>query len=133
MHASASQVSSSASRAAMTLRRREPLRLRRRQLGDPAIADRGEFVDALRMLSRGGTLVRVSDLAGGWVVGGMAVYTAQHALLEWQLVEEFDNAEGFAGVRYFRLTARGAAFAERASAAWRAMPLGQRLLARLMG
>jgi hypothetical protein len=130
MHASASPLSSTATGG---LRRREPLRLRRRQAGDPAIADRGEFVDALRLLSRGGTLVRVSDLAGGWVVGGMAVYTAQHALVEWQLVEEFDNAEGFAGVRYFRLTSRGAAFAERASAAWRAMPFGQRLLARLMG
>jgi hypothetical protein len=132
MHASASPLSS-ASPAAGALRQREPLRPRRRQAGDPAIADRGEFVDALRLLARGGTLVRVSDLAGGWVVGGMAVYTSQHALLEWQLVEEFDNADGFAGVRYFRITPRGTAFAERTAAAWRAMPLGQRLLARLLG
>lgn len=132
MHAS---TTSDTARSAGTgsLPRREPIRLPRRPAGDRAIGDRGELVDALRLMLRGATLVRVSDLAGGWVVGGMAVYSSQRCLLEWELIEEFDNPDGFDGVRYFRLTPRGAQFAERAVAAWRAMPLGQKLLARLLG
>jgi hypothetical protein len=113
--------------------KRPPIAWPQRPAGDHAIADRGEFVDALWALARGGVLVRVSDLAGGWVIDGRPVFTSQRTLLEWQLVDEYDNPEGFALARYFRLNRRGRDFAERAVTAWKEMPLGQRLLARLMG
>jgi hypothetical protein len=114
-------------------RKHPPLVWPQRPPGDRVIADRGEFVDALWALTRGGVLVRVSDLAGGWAIDGRPVFTSQRTLVEWQLVDEFDNPDGFALVRYFRLNGRGHDFAGRAVAAWKLLPLTQRLLARLLG
>jgi hypothetical protein len=97
------------------------------------IPDRGEFIDALRVLRRGHVLVRVSDLSGGCMLDGAPLYTAQRTLLQYQLLDEFDNPQGFPGVRYYRLSARGRAFAERACDSWRRRPLLQRLAVRLTG
>ena len=44
-----------------------------------------------------------------------------------------DNPQGFAGVRYYRLSERGREFAERACGNWRSRPLLQRLAIRLAG
>jgi hypothetical protein len=97
------------------------------------IPDRGEFIDVLRALARGHVLVHASDSAGGWAVAGGSVYSAFDPLVRYELVQEFDNPEGFEHIRYFRLTQRGREFAESAWAAWRARPWLERLLVRLVG
>jgi hypothetical protein len=97
------------------------------------IADRGEFVDALRALRRGRMLVHVSDLSGGCMLDGAPLFSAHRTLLDYGLVREVDNPQGFAGVRYYRLSERGREFAERACGNWRSRPLLQRLAIRLAG
>ncbi|MBI5718354.1 MAG: hypothetical protein HZC37_11800 [Burkholderiales bacterium] len=97
------------------------------------IASRGEFIDVLCALRRGHVLVHAGDHAGGWVVDGAAVYTSHEPLLRYELVQEFENPEGFEHVRYFRLSRRGRDFASRAVAAWRERPLLERLMVRLVG
>jgi hypothetical protein len=97
------------------------------------IADRAEFIDALRMLRKGRVLVCVSDLSGGCVLDGAPLYSAHRTLLEYGLIGEFDNPRGFPGVRYYRLTERGRDFADRACENWRQRPLLQRLAVRLAG
>lgn len=97
------------------------------------IADRGEFIDVLRALRRGHVLVHAGDHAGGWVVDGCPVYSSHDPLLRYELVQEFENSEGFDHVHYFRLTPRGCDFAERAATAWRERPLLERLMVRLLG
>jgi DNA-binding PadR family transcriptional regulator len=54
-------------------------------------------------------------------------------LHRYGLTREFDNADGFPAVRYYRITERGREFTQRACAAWRAWPLLQRLATRLAG
>jgi hypothetical protein len=100
---------------------------------EPLIPDRGEFIDALFALRRGGVLVRLSDWSGGTAIDGRAVYTAAEPLTRYGLIDEFDNPDGFPGVHYFRLNAQGRAFADRACAAWRRKPLLERMAARLVG
>lgn len=97
------------------------------------IPDRGEFIDVLRALKRGHVLVHAGDHAGGWVVAGAAVYSSYDPLLRYELVQEFENPDGFEHVHYFRLSARGRDFAERAVAAWRQRPFLERLVVRLIG
>jgi hypothetical protein len=102
-------------------------------LSSSIIPDRGEFIDALRVLRRGHVLVRVSDLSGGCVLDGAPLYTAQRTLLRYELLDEFDNPDGFPGVRYYRLSERGRDFADRACDSWRRRPLLERLAVRLTG
>jgi hypothetical protein len=97
------------------------------------IANRGEFVDALHALRKGHVLVRVSEAAGGCVLDGSPVYHSYPTLARYGLIDEFHNPHGFAQARYFRLSERGRAFADRACAAWRSRPLWQRLAVRLVG
>jgi hypothetical protein len=97
------------------------------------IPDRGEFIDVLFALRRGHVLVHAGQQAGGWVLDGGNVYSSYEPLLRYELVQEFDNPEGFEHVHYFRLTPQGRAFAERAVAAWRRRPLLERLMVRLVG
>ena len=97
------------------------------------IPDRGEFIDALRVLRQGRVLVRVSDISGGCMLDGAPVYSAHRTLIAYGLVREFDNPQGFPGVRYYRLSERGRDFAERACESWRRRPLLQRLAVRLAG
>jgi hypothetical protein len=97
------------------------------------IPDRGEFIDVLGALRRGHVLVHAGDHAGGWVVDGGRVYSSYDPLLRYELVQEYDNPEGFEHVHYFRLTPHGREFAERAWAAWRQRPLLERLWVRLAG
>lgn len=97
------------------------------------IPDRGEFIDVLAALRRGHVLVHAGDHAGGWVVDGGRVFSAYDPLLRYELVQEYDNPEGFENVQYFRLTKRGREFAERAWHAWTRRPLVERLWVRLAG
>jgi hypothetical protein len=97
------------------------------------IADRGEFIDALHALRRGRVLVRVGEFTGGCTLDGAPLYSAHRTLIEYRLVDEFDNPHGFPSVRYYRLSARGREFAERACEAWRRRPLLQRLAVRFAG
>jgi hypothetical protein len=97
------------------------------------IADRGEFIDALRVLRRGHVLVRVSDLSGGCMLDGAPVYSAHRTLLRYGLVSEFVNPQGFPSVKYYRLSERGRDFADRACDSWRRRPLLERLAVRLTG
>ena len=99
----------------------------------PRIADRAEFVDALTWLRRGHVLVRIGDDPHGVTIDGAVVRHAFAPLLHYGLIDEFRNAEGFAGVRYYRLTPRGRDFATRVGSAWRRRPLWQRVVVRLIG
>ena len=97
------------------------------------IPDRGEFIDALRVLRKGRVLVRVSDSSGGCVLDGAPLYSAHLTLIDYGLIREFHNPQGFGSVRYYRLSERGRDFAERACENWRRRPLLQRLAVRLAG
>lgn len=97
------------------------------------IPDRGEFVDALERLRRGHVLVRTGEGAGGCVLDGGIVYHSYDTLVEYGLIDEYENPQGFPNASYYRLTARGREFAERACAEWRRRSLWQRLAVRLAG
>lgn len=97
------------------------------------IADRGEFVDALRLLRNGHVLVRLSDRPGGCLLDGGILYHSLPTLERYGLVDEFENPQGFANARYYRITPRGRDFAERAWSAWRGRPLLQRMAMRILG
>ena len=75
------------------------------------IPDRGEFIDALRVLRKGRVLVRVSDISGGCVLDGAPLYSAHRTLIDYGLIREFHNPQGFGSVRYYRLSERGRDFA----------------------
>lgn len=97
------------------------------------IANRGEFVDALRALSRGHVLVHASESWGGCSIDGGAVGVSFRTLADYALIDEYDNPHGFEHVHYYRLNQRGREFAERAVQAWERRPLIERLAARLLG
>ncbi len=99
----------------------------------PLIADRAEFVFALRQLQAGHVLVRVSDISWGCQLNGVTVLRSVRPLLHYGLIAEFHNPAGFAGVSYFRLSPRGRRFAPRVLASWRQRPLWQRVLLQLTG
>ncbi|MCC7151722.1 MAG: hypothetical protein IT501_06935 [Rubrivivax sp.] len=99
----------------------------------PIIPHRGEFIDALTALRKGHVLVHVSDAAGGCVLDGSPVYHSYPTLRRYGLIGEFENPLGFASARYYRITAHGREFAERACRAWRHRPLWQRLAVRFTG
>ena len=101
---------------------------------DPVIiADRGEFVDALRLMRRGNVLVHACDSWGGCTVDGRVVHLSLRPLLDYALIDEFHNPAGFEHVRDFRLNARGRQFADRVCAEWARRPLLERLVVRLIG
>ena len=97
------------------------------------IANRGEFIDALRALKRGHVLVRASESWGGCSIDGGVVQSAFRTLAEYALIDEYPNPDGFQHIHYYRLNARGREFAERACRAWDRRPLIERLAARLLG
>ena len=99
----------------------------------PIIANRGEFVDVLRALARGRVLVRLNDMPGCCVIDGAMVYYSYDVLQRYGLIREYENPDGFAAVHYYRLTEDGHEFARRAVAAWRRLPLLERLAVRLFG
>jgi hypothetical protein len=101
------------------------------------IPDRGEFIDALFRLRRGHVLVRPraagNDESARCMLDSGVVYTAYAALARYGLIGEYANPDGFATMRYYRLTERGRRFADRACQAWRQRPLLERLAVRLVG
>lgn len=97
------------------------------------IPDRAEFLDALRLLHRGHVLVKTSAVCSRCIVDGRIFYHSCDTLLNYGLIDEFDNPEGFASARYYRITPAGRAFAERAVDAWQRSPVLQRLAVRLTG
>ncbi len=99
----------------------------------PIIPDRGEFIDALRLLLKGHVLVNLGGLSDAYVLNGHSLYSVQHTLIDYGLVQRFDNPDGFPNVRYYRLSEQGRAFAERACEQWRRQPLLHRLMARVTG
>ena len=99
----------------------------------PIIPDRAEFIDALHLLSRGHVMVHVGDSAHGIAIDGGLVRHSAHTLKRYGLVDEFHNPEGFPGVRYYRIGARGRDFAVQAWAAWRRRKPWERAIVRLLG
>lgn len=97
------------------------------------IPDRAEFIDALRVLRRGHMLVRVHGGSGGCMIDGSPVYRTFDTLLGYGLICEIENPAGFAKVRYYRLSATGQEFADRACEAWRRRSLLERLAVRFAG
>jgi len=106
---------------------------RERSMSTPSLIHCGEFVDALAALRRGHVIVALDRDARTCVLDGSGLHWSFRTLHEYGLVAEFDNPDGFAGLRYFRLTAVGAQFADRALAAWHERPWHQRLMIRLRG
>jgi hypothetical protein len=101
--------------------------------GKTIIPDRGEFIDALHALRRGHMLVRVSDISGGCVLDGAPIYSAHRTLLRYGLLSEYANPQGWPSVHYYKLSATGRDFADRACDSWRRRPLLERLAVRLTG
>ena len=99
----------------------------------PIIANRGEFVDALRALKRGHVLVHASESWGGCSIDGSVVGSAFRTLADYALIDEFENPDGFEHIRYYRLNRRGHEFAARALRDWSRRPLVERLATRLLG
>lgn len=99
----------------------------------PIIADRAEFVEALQRLRRGHVLVKTGDGANSCMLDGALVHHSFETLHRYRLIDEFDNPQGFEGVRYFRLTPAGRDFADRTWLAWRRTRPLQRLVVRLVG
>ena len=106
---------------------------RRSMKAPPIIPDRGEFVDALRLLLKGHVLVQLGGLSSACVLNGHTLYSVQQTLIDYGLVDEFDNPDGFANVRYYRLSQAGEDFAERACECWRRQPWLKRMVVRLAG
>lgn len=61
------------------------------------------------------------------------LYSAHRTLIDYGLIREFDNPQGFPSVRYYRLSERGRDVADRACGSWRRIPMLQRLAVRLAG
>jgi hypothetical protein len=99
----------------------------------PIIADRGEFIDALRLLRRGHVMVHMGEGSHGTAISGGPIRHSADTLHRYGLVDEFDNPDGFEGVRYYRLSERGRRFADQAWSAWRSRRLWERALVRLLG
>ena len=99
----------------------------------PIIPDRAEFVEALNLLRRGHLMVHLGDGANTKAIGGGIVHHSAPTLMQYGLVDEVDNPEGFPGVRYYRISSRGREFADRAWAQWRSRKLWERALVRLVG
>jgi hypothetical protein len=97
------------------------------------IPHRGEFIDALRLLLRGHVLVRASECSWGCMLAGAHLYHSWPTLHAYGLVDEFDNPDGFAGVRYYRISERGRDFAARACMRWHQLHPLQRVAVRLAG
>ena len=97
------------------------------------LADRAEFVESLQRLRNGHVLVRTGDNSCGCVLDGAIVYRSFPPLVQYGLIDEFDNPAGFPGVQYFRITPRGRDFAQRAWEQWRHRSVWERLLVRLVG
>lgn len=102
-------------------------------MASPIIPDRAEFIEALNLLRRGYLMVHLGEGANSKAIGGATVHHSAPALLDYGLVDEVDNPDGFAGVRYYRISDRGRQFADRAWAQWRSRPLLERALVRLVG
>lgn len=100
---------------------------------DPIIADRAEFAEALQRLRAGHILVRTGCGACSCVLDGAFVHHSFETLLEYELIESFDNRCGFPGVEYYRISARGREFGSRVWAQWRSRPVLERLVMRMTG
>lgn len=97
------------------------------------IPDRAEFIDALHLLNKGHVMVHVGESAHGIAIDGGLVRHSANTLKRYGLIDEFENPDGFPGVRYYRISERGRAFADQAWAAWRSRRLWERALVRLIG
>jgi hypothetical protein len=98
----------------------------------PLIADRGEFIDALARLRRGELLVHSADEADErCLIEGQVLYTSWKPLSDFGLLDELPPQPRQGRIHCFKLSPRGRDFADRACAAWKQRPLGQRLAMRL--
>jgi hypothetical protein len=99
----------------------------------PALLNLGEFIDALAALRRGRVVVVMDAEARLCVLDGSPLLWSFRLLCDYHLIVEYDNPAGFEGLRYYRLTEIGQAFADKALAAWRARAWHERLAIRLFG
>lgn len=98
----------------------------------PIILNLSEFIDALDALYQGQVIVVFDAEAQSCVLDGVQLLCAFPPLRDYGLVAEFDNPDGFPGLRYYRMTEVGTAFADKALAAWRARAWHERLAMRLL-
>lgn len=98
-----------------------------------ALLNLGEFIDALAALRRGRVVVVMDAEARVCVLDGSSLLWSFRVLDDYGLIAEFDNPDGFPGLRYYRMTGDGLSFSERALAAWQARAWHERLAIRLFG
>ena len=98
-----------------------------------ALLNLGEFIDALAALRRGRVVVVMDAEARVCVLDGPPLLWSFRVLDDYGLIAEFDNPDGFPGLRYYRMTGDGLSFSERALAAWQARAWHERLAIRLFG
>lgn len=100
----------------------------------PIIADRGEFIDALRQLRRGQLLVHSDDGADErCVIEGTVLYTAYKPLQDYGLLDEVRPPGARDRMHCYRLSPRGRDFADQAWQQWKSRPLLERLAVRISG
>ncbi len=100
----------------------------------PLIADRGEFIDALKRLRRGELLVHSADAGDErCLIEGQVLYTSWKPLSEFGLLDELPRQPRQGRLHCYKLSPRGRDFADRACSAWKQRPLWQRLVVRLAG
>jgi hypothetical protein len=99
------------------------------------IVDRAEFVEVLRLLQVGHTLVLLDDHAGykKATIDGMIVYHSVRTLLDYELIHEYENARGFPNTRYFKITVDGGTFATRVIDRWKQLSFIERCMIRWHG
>jgi hypothetical protein len=119
--------------AAIVALRAKLAQTRARTMAGPLIADRGEFIDALKHLQRGAVLVRAAQDDERCAVNGCLYYTVWPPLAHYGLLDEVPSHDPDVRVRCYRLNDRGHAFAERAVAQWRRTPWLRRMLVRVAG
>lgn len=90
-------------------------------------ATTGEFVDALRWLSRGHIMVSLDTGLGMTLLDGARLYTAGPVLIQYGIVAKFDNPQGFPGAEYYKISQPGRHFANRTLKAWDKAPLLRRI------
>jgi hypothetical protein len=98
----------------------------------PTILCLSEFIDALYALRQDCVLVVLDEAAKVCVLDGSQLLCSFPVLRDYGLIAEFENPDGFAPLRYFRLSEAGIDFADRALAAWAARAWHERLALRLL-
>lgn len=77
--------------------------------------------------------MRAGDGALSGVLDGAIAHHSYPTLRDYGLIDEIDNPAGFPGLRYYRISERGRAFADQVRAGCQQLSAMHRLIVRLVG